>query len=77
VCSAQAATTAAADRIGKAFSATERFAMLGSGETVEIGMPPIQQNRIMLAEQKINAELKGARCDLQHLSRLQNAAQEV
>jgi hypothetical protein len=40
-------------------------------------MPPIQQNRIMLAEQKINAELKGARCDLQHLSRLQNAAQEV
>ena len=39
-------------------------------------MPPIQQSRVMQAEQEINAQLAQARTDLQQLTRLQTAAQE-
>ena len=40
-------------------------------------MAPVQQSRIMEAEQRISAELVTARGELQQLSRLQAAAQEV
>jgi hypothetical protein len=73
---------AAADRIGQAFGATDTTSLLdggdgGYGGTVEVDTAPVQQSRVMVAEQKINIELEAARAALQQLTRLQAAAQEV
>lgn len=81
-CSASAASIAAADRIGQAFGATDTTGLLDNGDggfggTVEVDMTPVQQSRVMAAEQKINTELDAARAALQQLTRLQAAAQEV
>lgn len=80
VCSASAASAAAADRIGQAFGATDTTGLLAGGDagaTVEVDIPQMQQSRVIAAEQKINTELEAARASLQQLSRLQAAAQEV
>jgi hypothetical protein len=80
-CSASAAGRAAADRMHQAFGATDTTGLLSDGgapgSSIELDMQPVQQSRVMQAEQRINAELATARKDLQQLSRLQAQAQEV
>jgi hypothetical protein len=79
-CRVTAASQAAADRLKRAFADSDETHLLAEGaslsDAVAIEMLPVQ-NRLMAAEQRINAALQSAKADLASLARLQSAAQEV
>eukprot|EP00892_Ulva_mutabilis_P002033 jgi/Ulvmu1/11830/UM080_0041.1 len=76
---ASIANHAAAERLRKAFDESDETRLLdaaaGPSDAVVVEMLPVQ-DPLMVAEQKINSELRAARADMAALSRLQNAAQE-
>lgn len=80
LCRASAANHAAAERLKKAFDDSDETRLLdaagGPSDAVTVEMLPVT-DPLMVAEQKINSELRAARADMAALSRLQNAAQEV
>jgi len=77
---ASIANHAAAERLRKAFDDSDETRLLdaagGPSDAVTVEMLPVK-DPLMVAEQKINAELQAARAGMAALSRLQNAAQEV
>lgn len=68
------------ERLRKAFDDSDETRLLdaagGPSDAVTVEMLPVK-DPLMVAEQKINAELQAARAGMAALSRLQNAAQEV
>lgn len=80
LCRASAANHAAAERLKKAFDDSDETRLLdaaaGPSDVVTVEMLPVT-DPLMVAEQRINSELRAAKADMAALSRLQNAAQEV